>query len=294
VRKYDVPAENVTTGSLEALQAYSLGYQAMNVKADYKGAAPLFERAASLDPNFAMAYGRLAYDYRNSNDYVRAAENARKAYDLRQRVSEREKFYIEAAYELIVTENLEAARKIYELWAQIYPRDDVPQTDLGLIYYYLGDHEKRLTLTKESLRLDPGSAISTENLIGAYISLNRLDEAKATIQEAQAHNLDLPLFHLPLFKIAFLEHDAAGMDERQIPWWASQNSKPQSCTTNRRRRRTADGFLGLTSWRGAWLRHISGPAEKKWRLPMRLKRGYVRPWQAICLWRSIRPRTRSA
>jgi tetratricopeptide (TPR) repeat protein len=212
VRKYDIPAENVTTGSLEALQAYSLGYQAMNVKADYKGAAPLLERAVSLDPNFAMAYGRLAYDYRNSDDYVRAAENARKAYDLRQRVSEREKFYIEAAYELIVTENLEAARKIYELWAQLYPRDDVPPNDLGLIYYYLGDHEKCLSLTKESLRLDPGSAISTANLIGAYISLNRLDDAKATIREAQAHNLDLPRFHIPLYKIAFLEHDAAGME----------------------------------------------------------------------------------
>ena len=99
VQKYDAPAENVTTPSLEALQAYSLGYQAQIVKNDNAAAIPLFQRAISLDPNFAMAYARLGTNYSNLGETARAAENTRKAYELRERVSEREKFYIVSHYE---------------------------------------------------------------------------------------------------------------------------------------------------------------------------------------------------
>ena len=134
VKKYDAPAENVTTPSLEALQAYSLGYQAQNVKRDNAAAIPLFQRAVSLDPNFAMAYARLGTNYSGLGETARAAENTRKAYELRERVSEREKFYIVSHYEHFVTGNLEAARKTYELWAQTYPRDDGPPNNLAVIY----------------------------------------------------------------------------------------------------------------------------------------------------------------
>ncbi len=212
VQKYDAPAENVTTPSLEALQAYSLGYQTQIVKRDYAAAIPLFQRAVSLDPNFAMAYARLGTNYSNLGQTARAAENARKAYELRERVSEREKFYITSHYESFVTGNLEATRKAYELWAQTYPRDDTPAGNLSAIYIALGDYDKALVASQESLKLDPGSGLSYTNLVAAYSNVNRLDEARATVQEAQAHNLDNPGNHLVLYSIDFLQHDAAGME----------------------------------------------------------------------------------
>ncbi len=212
VQKYDAPAESVTTQSLEALQAYSLGYQAQMVKNDSSSAISLFQRAISLDPNFAMAYARLGTNYNNLRQTARAAEFTSKAYELRERVSEREKFYIVSHYDNFVTGNLEAARKTYELWAQTYPRDDVPPVSLGFIYFLLGDYDKALAATQEMTKIDPGSGLSYSNLVSVYVQLNRLDEARATAQEAQAHNLDNPLIHFSLYGIDFLQHDAAGME----------------------------------------------------------------------------------
>ena len=216
VQKYDAPAENVTTPSLEALQAYSLGYQAQIVKRDDAAAIPLFQRAVSLDSNFAMAYARLGSNYYNLGQTARAAENARKAYELRERVSEREKFYIVSHYEQFVTGNLEETRKTYELWAQTYPHDDTPPGNLGLIYGFLGDYDKALTASQEELKLSPGSGLSYSNLVSGYLNVNRLDEARETVQEAQTRNLDNPGNHLALYNIDFLQHDAAGM-EREAP-----------------------------------------------------------------------------
>ncbi len=212
VQKYDAPPESVTTPSLEALQAYSLGYKAMIVKNDFAPAVSLFQRAISLDPNFAMAYARLGSSYSNQGQTARAAENTRKAYELRERVSEREKLYIASHYEDVVTGNLEAARKTYELWAQTYPRDATPINNLGVIYGTMGDHDKSLAAAQESIKLNPGSGGYYANLVGSYLSVNRLDEARATAQEAQAHNLDNPQIHVSLYHIDFLQHDAAGME----------------------------------------------------------------------------------
>ncbi len=212
VQKYDAPAESVTTQSLEALQAYSLGYQAQMVKNDSSSAISLFQRAISLDPNFAMAYARLGTNYNNLRQSARAAEFTRKAYELRERVSEREKFYILSHYDNFVTGNLEAARKTYELWAQTYPRDDVPIGNLGIIYIYLGDYDKALAAMLDMMKADPGGGLSYSNLVSSYVQVNRLDEARATAQEAQAHNLDNPLIHFNLYGIDFLQHDSAGME----------------------------------------------------------------------------------
>jgi eukaryotic-like serine/threonine-protein kinase len=221
VQKYDAPAENVTTGSLEALQAYSLGYRAMNVSEDFAGAISLFERATHLDPNFALAYARMAVSCGNTAQIAKAAENSRKAYDLRQRVSQREKFDIEGTYHNNVTRNSEAARKTYEAWALAYPRDDIPPNDLGIIYTRLGEHEKALSAYQQSLRLDPDSGISYGNVLRAYINLNRVDEAKATIQEAQARKLDFPNLHLRSYDIALLQQDASGI-EREAAYLAGR------------------------------------------------------------------------
>jgi len=211
VQKYDAPAENVTTPSLEALQAYSLGYQAQIVRNDAAAAIPLLQRAISLDPNFAMAYARLGTNYGNLGETARAAENTRKAYELRERVSEREKLYIVSHYETAVTGNLEAARKAHQLWAQTYPRDDTPPGNLSVIFVALGDYDKALAASQEALKLNPGSGLNYLNLVSGYLTANRLDEARATAQEAQAHNLDSPSNHQILYLVDFLQHDAAGM-----------------------------------------------------------------------------------
>jgi serine/threonine protein kinase/tetratricopeptide (TPR) repeat protein len=213
VQKYDAPPENVTTPSLEALQAYSLGYKAQVVKNDYAAAITFFQRAIDLDPNFAMAYARMGANYFNLNQTVRASESIRKAFELRERVSEREKFYIASHYGHFVTGNLEEARKAYELWAQTYPRDRGPSNNLAVIYDNLGDYADTLTRAQQTLKMNPGSGISYSNLISAYLSLNRLDEARATAEEAKAHNVDTDLNHAKLYLIDFLQHNSAGMEQ---------------------------------------------------------------------------------
>ncbi len=211
VQKYDAPAENVTTPSLEALQAYSLGYRAMVLRNDYSAAISLFQRAINLDPNFAMAYARMGTSYSVVNDNVRAAEGIGKAYELRNRVSERERLYIASHYEHFVTGNLEAARKTYELSLQTYPRD-TPLGNLGAIYSELGNYEQALAAYQHAMRVDPESGDTYGNLINGYLQLNRLDEAKATARQAQSRSIDSPEIHLHLYWVDFLQHDAAGMD----------------------------------------------------------------------------------
>jgi len=212
VENFDVPPDNVTSASLEALQAYSLGYRAMDVKEDFRGAIPMFERATSLDPNFAMAYALLSNNYSNTRQRDKAAETGRKAFELSQRASQREKYYIESDYQRNVTQNHEAARQIYEAWAQAYPRDDVPPNDLGVVYTQLGEYEKALSAYQQSLRLDPDSAIALGNIVRVYIELNRLDEAKAIIQQAQSRKIDFPNLHSGAYDISYLQQDAAGTE----------------------------------------------------------------------------------
>jgi eukaryotic-like serine/threonine-protein kinase len=212
VQKYDAPPDNVTTQSLEALHAYSLGHQADVVRVDWPAAIPLFQRAISLDPNFAMAYARLGTCYANLGESSRAVENIRKAYQLRDRVSERENLGIASAYEHFVTGNLEAAHRSYGLWAQIYPRDPVPVGRLAFVDGQLGDFDNAVREGREALRLDPSGALLYADLVYYYIGLNRFDEAQATAQEARVRHLDSDPMHTQLYAIAFLQHDSAAME----------------------------------------------------------------------------------
>ncbi len=214
VQKYDALPENVTTPSLEALQAYTLGNQTIDVANDYPAGIPLFERAVSLDPNFAMAYLRLAQSYQPLSENDLAAENARKAYELRERTSESEKLAISSFYELVVTGNLEAARTSYQLWAQTYPRDEEPQVNLWTTYTFMGDYEKAQAAALQSVKLNPGSGNNYVSVTYSYQWLNQLDQAKAAVEESRAHKLDSPWLPLILYTVNFLEHDIAGM-ERQ-------------------------------------------------------------------------------
>lgn len=211
IQRYDTAPENVTTASLEALQAYSLGTHAMMVQGDYEAAAPHFQRAVSLDPNFAMAYARLGTSYANLNQNDRAAENLRQAYALRQRVSDRERFYIDSHYYELVTGDLVATRDTYELWSQTYPSDAVAANNLARTYTQLGDYDKALAAYQKALKLGPATGLLYSNLAFSYLSVDRLDEARATAQEAQDHHLDSPWLHLYLYWVGFLQRDQAGM-----------------------------------------------------------------------------------
>lgn len=212
VQKYQAPPEDVTTSSLEALQAYSLGSQAINVANDYIAAIPFFEKATTLDPNFAMAYLRLGQSYQPQGELGRAAESTRKAYELRERTSEKEKLTISSFYEFIVTGNLEAARSSYELWASTFPRDDEPQLSFWFIDAAFGEYEKSHTAAIEAAKLNPGSANNIVSVVYADQWLNQLDDAKAAAQDARARNLESPWIPLVLYNVDFLARDAAGME----------------------------------------------------------------------------------
>ena len=172
---------------------------------------PLFLRATQLDPNFAMAYARLGTNYNNLGEDARSSEALRKAYDLRERASERERFYITSHYQDFVERNSEAARTTYELWARTYPRDEVPPTNLGVLYQILGQYDQALVAARDAFKMTP-DGIAYANLCHSYVALNRLDEAKAIAQEAQSRKLDAPYLYVDIYMTAFLQHDPSGMD----------------------------------------------------------------------------------
>ncbi|MFY9530541.1 MAG: protein kinase [Candidatus Acidiferrales bacterium] len=220
VQKFDTPIEQATTPSLEALQAYSLGWKTEMGKGEDAAAIPLYRQAIRLDPNFAMAYLALATSYIVSEPGL-AAESAQKAHELSDRVSEREKFFIESVYYLLATGDLEKARQASELWVQTYPRDWAAPVGLGIIYASLGQYDRALVEYREALRLNPASAVNYANLVGCYLQLNRLEEARATAEEAQAKKLDSPELRPLLYQLAFLQNDAARMAE-QVAWAAGK------------------------------------------------------------------------
>ncbi len=216
VQKFDTPLEQATTSSLEALQAYSLGRKAA-AGSSWAAAVPLFQRAVRLDPNFGMAYARLGTCYSNLGEITLGAGNTRKAYELRDRVSEREKFYIESHYYENATGDLEKARQVLRLWVDTYPRDWQPLPPLFTISGVLGQYERSLAEARESIRLNPTDGLSHFILVSAFISLGRLEEARATAETAQSKGLDSPDLHFLLYQLAFLQNDAAGM-ARQVAW----------------------------------------------------------------------------
>jgi eukaryotic-like serine/threonine-protein kinase len=221
VHKFDTPLEQATTSSLEALQAYSLGWKTMLGKGDYAAAAPWFRRATLLDPKFAMAYATLGNCYSSFGENRLGAENLQKAYELREKMSELERFYIESHYFQYVTGDLEKARQTYELFAQTYPRNVVPHSNLGQIYGFLGRYDKALAEYREALRLNPASGVRYAGVSWAYLNLNRLEEARAVAGEAQKKDIDSPFLHLSLYMLAFLENNATGMT-KQLTWAADK------------------------------------------------------------------------
>jgi eukaryotic-like serine/threonine-protein kinase len=216
VQKFDKPLDEATTSSLEALQAYTEGDRLAREKGD-TDALPLLKRAVELDPNFARAYVSLGIRFNNLGQATLAIENVRKAYELRERVSAREKYYISCTYFTLVTGELEKAIQQYELWIRDYPRDYVAQTNLGVNYFTMGQFERAAAVTREALHLEPASILGYNNLGVAYFSMNRLDEAKSTFDEALAQKLDGPYLRQSIYYLDFLRKDVSGM-QQQFAW----------------------------------------------------------------------------
>ena len=221
VQKFDVPFE-ATTSSLEALKTYSMGLKIKYEKGDVES-IPFLERAIELDPNFASAYSALAIGSSNLWKPSLALVYATKAYQLRDRVTEREKMGISASY-FHATGEEEKLVQTYQQWKQSYPRDFIPYGNLGIVYNALGLYDKALVEYQEAGRLRPDNVMNYGNLASAYVFLNRFDEALA-------HKLDGESLRNWIYMVAFLREDKALM-EQQLAWAAGKPGDEEALLSN--------------------------------------------------------------
>jgi DNA-binding winged helix-turn-helix (wHTH) protein/tetratricopeptide (TPR) repeat protein len=237
VEKFDTPLAEATTPSLEALKAFSLGKKE-SAAGRVNAGLQFYQRAVELDPNFAAAYESMVPVGAGYLEEGQAAENIRKAYALRNKVSEKERLSIEATYYAGVTGELEKAISAYELLKQTYPRDDIPYRALEVLYRRLGQHEKALEEGREALRRAPDRAVNYQNVAGDLVSLGRLDEAEAVFKQGEDRNLVFQGHARSLYLLAFLKDDTAKMAQLA----ASAIGKPG----------TEEGMLSAESDTEAW------------------------------------------
>jgi pentatricopeptide repeat protein len=215
VQKFDTPLEQATTSSLQALKAYSEGMRAITNGNDTAAAIPFMKHAVELDPHFAVAYGLLSLQYGDLGEASLAADYARKAYELRGHTSEPEQYFVTVRYNKVVTGNIEPAIQACQSWIEAYPRSWFPRSLLaGSIYPVIGEYDKAVAEGKEAIRLGPNAPAAYGILMGGYVALNRLDEAKATYEQAHERKLSFTGYGLSLYQIAFLQHDSAGMAQQ--------------------------------------------------------------------------------
>jgi len=216
IQKFDTPVTEATTSSLEALKAYAAADQMRNGGSEAES-LPLFQHAIELDPNFAMAHARVAAIYNNLGEEDRSVESAKKAFDLRERVSERERFYITDHF-YTATGDLQKNTETLESAIKAYPNDASAFANLALqnnLYY--GQFEKGIQLANEFMRLEPNAPFGYVHAAGPYMALNRLEEARSILQKAIDARADNLFIHQELYQLAFLSGDADGM-QRQMTW----------------------------------------------------------------------------
>ncbi len=211
VQKYDMSLSQATTSSLDALKALSLGDAKHNI-GDELGAVPNYQHAIDIDPNFAMAYARIGTVYSNLGQTELSEQNRQKAFELRDRASEREKLYITSHY-YADSGQLDKGITAYELYRQTYPRDSIPFNNLAAIYNELGQFDNALENAKRAVELDPDMVSGYENTAAAYAGLNRIEEARATINAALQHKASAPGFHLGLAGLDWCEGKEADMEK---------------------------------------------------------------------------------
>jgi len=216
VEQHNTPLEEATTPSLDALKAYSQAWKVLQSNGS-ASALPLFQRAVEIDPKFAIAWTYVARMYGDLGEMSQSAEATSKAYQFKDRVSDREKFWITASYDLNVTGNLEKAQHTCQLWAQTYPRDFGPHGPLGgIIYPVFGKFKEAVEEAKKWIELDPDFAIAYNNLAITYQALGELEEAEKALDRAAARKQEIPDFLVDRFDIDFLKGDQAGMDRQVV------------------------------------------------------------------------------
>jgi eukaryotic-like serine/threonine-protein kinase len=231
VRSHDIPLAEATTPALEALKAYSVGWQ-VSFSSGSAASVPFFQHAIEIDPNFASAYAALGRMYGDIGETVLSAENLRKAYQLRNRTSDQEKFFITVNYELQATGNLHKARQTCDLWAKAYPRAWLPHALLsGAIYTALGKYEQSVEHGKIAIGIDPDFSIGYVNLALSYMALEHLGEAGNTLQRAFDRKLETPDLLILRYAIAFVKSDktameriAAGQEQAGVDDWMANSS----------------------------------------------------------------------
>jgi serine/threonine protein kinase/tetratricopeptide (TPR) repeat protein len=210
VQKFDVPLDQETTASLDALKALSIGQKTEDEKGP-AAALPLFQRAVELDPNFARAYEQLGLMLWDSGQPEKGNANLTKAFELRGRASEREKLHIESLYYQLATGDLDKAIEIFQQWIGSYPRDPIARENLAVCYVTQGQLDKALNLILDARRLDPDSVITLGNIANQYLDLDRYDDARKAIAEAYSLKLDNDSLHIYAYVLDFIASDARGM-----------------------------------------------------------------------------------
>jgi eukaryotic-like serine/threonine-protein kinase len=215
INKLDKPLEEATTSSLAALKAFSEGEETRDKSGDEE-AIPFYKQAVELDPNFALAYARLGTLYGNAGERGREMEYQTKAYELRDRVNDRERFYITAHYYQALGD-ISKEIETYELWLKSYPRDSIPQLNIGIDYAELGQYDKALEASRKALELDPSAQLNYAAVARGFISEGRLDEAKQIIRRAFDAGMDSVTLRFVQTRIAFLEGDMVTV-QRNLDW----------------------------------------------------------------------------
>ena len=210
IQKFDTPLEQATTSSLEALQAFSLGQNAHQILDD-NAAVPHLKRAIELDPNFAMAYATLGVAYENLTQNTLSEQNLQKAFELKDRASEKERLYITGHYYDELQRDIPKSIETYEQWIKTYPRDNIALDNLSLRYDGVGQYDKALALASEAMRLYPKDHYAFQNVSASYLGLNRFDEALAVLDKADAQGINLTAGQFARFSLAFIQHDKPAM-----------------------------------------------------------------------------------
>ena len=214
IQKFDKPLNEATTSSLEALKAFTMAEAKRNLSGNEMEAVPLYQRALELDPNFAMAYARLGTIYGNLGQPQMSAEYQQKAFDRKDRASEREKLYITAHY-YADRGDLQKGIETWELYKQTYPRDSIPYNNLANKYQAIGDFERALANAQEAYRLNPDLSFNYSALGSIYFNLGRLDESRAVCDEAIRKNIGVSSAHAMLADIAMVRGDNAEAEREQ-------------------------------------------------------------------------------
>jgi eukaryotic-like serine/threonine-protein kinase len=216
IQKYDVKIEQATTSSLEALKAYAMGDEERQ-KGRSRESLVFYKRAIELDPNFAMAYARIGVHYFNQGQMETCKQFIQQSYDLRDRVSERERLYIAEKYYNYVTGEVDKAVETLQTWSKLYPNDFVPHNNLSINYKLLGRYDDALKEALEASRLSPNNTSARTNVISNYLSLGRWDEAEQALVELRKINPEQPIVHGTAAFLGFIRGDQAAID-REMEW----------------------------------------------------------------------------